>query len=1616
MGIKQADEYFGDDSSDREIIDTEDVDVSKIGRRAVEEIVKQITNTKELDIRTPEGQKVIKQRLMSDVIRSWAASSNKVFLSTLVQEVAAEEFGIESDAVSLGKILPDEFGNTPGIFGVLKDMDEAGEKLIIPDNQKKAIRSILQAMREATQEYFKEKGITHVTLYRGMQIKPESLPSEVRAGKASRQVLQMRPLSSWATSPDMAQRFGGGDGYSAATGFEPRAGVIASTVVPVEDILAIPLTGFGCLDENEVVLIGKQREGVVHLSKLAYQTSRLSGRAKDSPDWPADQSKYDPSQEKLSEAILEYRDVLKEAKEILNSYVDDIIKEKSSASSYEERLSSGLVDRRTRVQLDRAEIEKRSRDFVVEFDSEEDKAGVAETLRKAFGGGYTVQIDAYSDIKEGISVGRNEHGMILRAGEGFDADGNPEPWLVDMFLDWMRLHGPSTFEKPKEGATQVALGGWRTKDGKVYLDVVDIYPETPEFIDRAVQLGLGEDQIAVTKLKKLWELLDAGKDLEGPDSPFIYSGGRGGRTISVKTLREFSKRRKELLERIKESGSPDVLQVGKTTRIELKNARNMKRIRAVDRDGVSKNEFLLFDSPDGLSVTAYSGEQLASIIGDEKNKKPTLSQIKRLLETRQPVAALRINRGIDENVPAISYIKDEQIDTPGLFEALSRMHMQFNTGQRDKEDLRLSSGARYPIPPGTNKYPTDSSGFGSMPGDPDGARIKMVPISLIRQYREFERDMPDQQLDYSDKTIRELTEELRAGGIIREPFDLSHSRATNWAYISEGNHRLAAAEKAGLTHVPVRVLTRAEDSNVDRIRENGRGGPLSLIHPRMWARNERDTYVPEMITPALFAELQDDDDRSMLKDWENEQTEQWRLSAGRKPSPNKKATRKRTPKKTTTRARPQQPARQIPTRDNPRPANFKTIPPDDERIKEYVDFFGDENNKGAYWDYAVAEKMALRGDWERLSKRAKESINEPLLKDPSNKRFGENVNMNAMLSRMIFRKQKFIEYTDEDGKNWNIAIVQDTFGRYVAIDVDQMREDYKKGGYEFYSWDQALQYYALDNEDRKKDKIGRSAILGWMNTESLEEPVLDSAGNPTNERRTRWVVGDLRVQAGHRYRGLGKQMYEFHNEIYPELETEFKNKKQEEQKIWANRFANSYNPPLSPDERAMEGVDEWYPAEDTVMERLKSGATIKDPIEKANFAADIISSPSLSRPIRRRERYAERLSSGAETPRTTQEKLDQGPKYLQFGRSQNGAPRVATIAELRKVYGKHLSENKKYFENKYQKYNLKFNFKRPPAKGDIVDMHIYYGQLQAMDDVLSVLDESEVGAMLLNTEFNISQEGFTIGGVSVGAAGTFRPDDEIVTSQGRFRTPPKVWLSWGMSRISVDGFLGQIRRGISFGKTLEQIMKDANIVEDSSAMSAIATLGYPDGPNVKEDFARRIAYGITIHEFGHMLDSFARKSLQAGPASLRQSTERPSRSSRIPITGDNGGEAMHSFVYSTLDTNFEQIPSITKYGSENIVERTAEAFAAWWLFSGTPYGTLKVRPIDVAGRRRQTEEDISVIAKMILKPLFDSLGNAIKSDSVESEESPIFKTDAEDIPPLVKLFAILPYIKFKKER
>lgn len=180
------------------------------------------------------------------LIQTWAATSNDGNPTSLaVQERAADEFPMPGGAAEWRTAGPDLSADAEALLG-----------------------ATLTAMHARTQRWFEGRGISEVTLYRGQHeyaIVPGDGPLSADEAEAvggdtnprgdllmrARNVaasggdtVRLRPMSSWSLSQDVAN------------GFSGHSGTVMEATVPVERILAHPRTGFGCLSEDECVVLG----------------------------------------------------------------------------------------------------------------------------------------------------------------------------------------------------------------------------------------------------------------------------------------------------------------------------------------------------------------------------------------------------------------------------------------------------------------------------------------------------------------------------------------------------------------------------------------------------------------------------------------------------------------------------------------------------------------------------------------------------------------------------------------------------------------------------------------------------------------------------------------------------------------------------------------------------------------------------------------------------------------------------------------------------------------------------------------------------------------------------------------------------------------------------------------------------------------------------------------------------------------------------------------------------------------------------------------------------------------------------------------------------------------
>jgi hypothetical protein len=184
-----------------------------------------------------EATKALYDDAASILVKQWQTTSNdKNIMSIRVQDVAREIFELND---SLGWRAEYDARST-----VLSPEEHVA--LPISDIQKKLLSVFLKAQYAQTQEYLKKKGIKKLTVYRGFN--DAEFENSINGGGdypgrgTTDAELELRPMSSFSVDPSTAQSFGQ---------------LVIECTIDAEDIIALPLTGSGCLNESEVIVLGK---------------------------------------------------------------------------------------------------------------------------------------------------------------------------------------------------------------------------------------------------------------------------------------------------------------------------------------------------------------------------------------------------------------------------------------------------------------------------------------------------------------------------------------------------------------------------------------------------------------------------------------------------------------------------------------------------------------------------------------------------------------------------------------------------------------------------------------------------------------------------------------------------------------------------------------------------------------------------------------------------------------------------------------------------------------------------------------------------------------------------------------------------------------------------------------------------------------------------------------------------------------------------------------------------------------------------------------------------------------------------------------------------------------
>jgi SPP1 gp7 family putative phage head morphogenesis protein len=160
-----------------------------------------------------------REQVVKELIDNWAETSGDGnAIACALQRAASHEFKLEKAA-----------------FGHLSDFSAADIARLGDTEDLSGLRAFLRAMHGETQDYFAARGITSVTAYRGTR--------EGLIDGFGRVRVTMQPMSSFSTA------------FNTAVEFADGSSIIAMRV-PVNRIIGTCRTGFGCLNERELIVLG----------------------------------------------------------------------------------------------------------------------------------------------------------------------------------------------------------------------------------------------------------------------------------------------------------------------------------------------------------------------------------------------------------------------------------------------------------------------------------------------------------------------------------------------------------------------------------------------------------------------------------------------------------------------------------------------------------------------------------------------------------------------------------------------------------------------------------------------------------------------------------------------------------------------------------------------------------------------------------------------------------------------------------------------------------------------------------------------------------------------------------------------------------------------------------------------------------------------------------------------------------------------------------------------------------------------------------------------------------------------------------------------------------------
>ncbi len=173
--------------------------------------------------------------VVRNLVHNWAITSSDADARGLAMQIATqEELGLSV------KPFAASYWNNPEAGA--KVFEEA-QALLAKPGVRDALRAFVRAQYDETQAFLKELGVDEITVYRGMRI---GTNHEWPVGVSVIDVKD-NPMASWSVKHSVSHRS------------HFYAGTMLRASVPREMVFSTPLTGFGCSNEFEVVVLNDGR-------------------------------------------------------------------------------------------------------------------------------------------------------------------------------------------------------------------------------------------------------------------------------------------------------------------------------------------------------------------------------------------------------------------------------------------------------------------------------------------------------------------------------------------------------------------------------------------------------------------------------------------------------------------------------------------------------------------------------------------------------------------------------------------------------------------------------------------------------------------------------------------------------------------------------------------------------------------------------------------------------------------------------------------------------------------------------------------------------------------------------------------------------------------------------------------------------------------------------------------------------------------------------------------------------------------------------------------------------------------------------------------------------------